>query len=69
MQGLLHGAPVQRRACVAGAAQATLAVGEQQLRIAMRLPESAQHAKGDLRQGHKPVTVAFGKIGVRVKLS
>jgi len=42
------------------ASQAATAIGKQQLRVAVGLPEAAQHAKGDLRQGHEAVAVAFG---------
>ena len=64
MQGLLHAALVQRGACVARAAQAALAIGEQQFGVVVRLPEPAQHAQGDLWQWHKPVPVAFGVADV-----
>ena len=40
--------------------ESTLAIGKQQLRVAVCLPESAQHAKGGLGQGNKPVPIAFG---------
>ncbi len=43
-----------------GGLQATMAVGEQQLGVVVRLPEPAQDTQGDLGQWHKPIPVAFG---------
>ena len=60
MKRFLHAAPVQRRACATRAAQAALAIGEQQFRVVVRLPEPAQDTQGDLGQWHKPIPVAFG---------
>jgi hypothetical protein len=59
MQGLLHTTAIQRGACQTSPLQAAKAIGKQQLRVAVGLPESAQHAKGGLGQGDKPVAVAF----------
>ena len=60
MQGFLHAAPVQRCAGATRALQATMAIGEQQRGVMVRLPEPAQDAKRDLGQWHKPIPVAFG---------
>ena len=60
MQGLLHTATVQRGACALGTSQATMAIGEQQLRVSVGLPETAQAVQSDLGQGHKAVAVTFG---------
>ena len=46
------------------ARQAARPVGKQQLRVAMGLPESAQHVKGNIGQGNQPVAVAFGVTNV-----
>ncbi len=60
MQRLLHAPAVQRCASASGPAQAALAIGKQQLRVVVGLPESTQDAQGDLGQGDKAVAVAFG---------
>ena len=46
------------------ASQAATAIGEQQLRVAVSLPEAAQHAKGGVRQRNEAVAVAFGIANV-----
>jgi hypothetical protein len=64
MQGLLHTTTIQRGASACGPAQAAMAIGKQQLRVVVGLPESAQDAQGDLGQWHKAVPIAFGVANV-----
>ena len=60
MQSLLHTATVQRGACALGTGQTAMAIGKQQLWVMVGLPKPAQDIQGDLGQGHKAVSVAFG---------
>jgi hypothetical protein len=41
MQGFLHTTAVQRCECAPGPTQAAVAIGKEQLRVAVGLPESA----------------------------
>jgi hypothetical protein len=59
-QRRLHAAAVQRRGRPLRAFQATVAVGEQQYRIAMHLPEATQHSQRRRRQRHQAILVALG---------
>ncbi len=60
MQGDLHAAAIQRRLGSCGTFFAGLAIGEQQRRVAMRLPEAAQQRERRLRQRNEAILVAFG---------
>ena len=60
MQGLLHPTTVQRCAGTDSTGQAAMSIGEQQFRVFVRLPESAQNAQSGLGQGDKAVAIAFG---------
>jgi len=60
MQGLLHTATVQRGARQLSPLQTAQAIGEQQHRVLVRLPEPAQDQEGGLWQRDKAVAIAFG---------
>ncbi len=60
MQCGLHAASIHWRRGGGRALDTALATGEQQLRVAMHLPEVAQEPVGGVRQGHEAVPVALG---------
>ena len=60
MQGFLHTTTVQWGACQLSPLQTAQAIGEQQHRVLVRLPESAQDQEGCLWQRDKAIPIAFG---------
>ncbi len=64
MQGALHAAGIHVRSGACSAFDAALAAGKQQYRVAVQLPEAAQHLMGGVGQGDEAVAVAFGVADV-----
>ena len=64
MQGLLYAPAVQGTDGPVRGPQATSAIREQQLRMAVHRPELAQNVQGRVGQGNKAVTVALGVTDV-----
>lgn len=59
-QGGLHPTAIQRRAGAVRRAQATVAIGKEQLGMAVQLPELPQGRQRCLGQGHEAIPVALG---------
>jgi hypothetical protein len=59
-QGGLHPAAIQRRAGAVRRAQAAMAIGKEQLGMAVQLPELPQGRQRCLGQGHEAIPVALG---------
>ena len=64
MQGLLYAPAIQGADGPVRGPQATSAIREQQLRMAVHRPELAQNAQRRIGQRHQAVTVAFGVADV-----
>ena len=64
MQGALDATGIEVRSGARCALDATLPAGEQQYRVAVQLPEAAQHLMGGIGQGDQAIAVAFGVADV-----
>jgi len=68
VQGLLYAAAIKRRGRTRRALQAGVAVGEQQHRVAMGLPEAPQKIERRLRQRNEAILIALGVADVHARV-